>query len=135
MKKQYIRPSLICEEFQATEYIAACGDSGVVYNFKCNAGSKQSSYHVFLNGSDGKMNTSDDIDWSGRKGYLSPYHPCGATHEAEADSDFQKGYMYKLDRRNNITGNPIEVIVWTNNKTNTHCTTELDMSKWETAKS
>ena len=34
-----------------------------------------------------------------------------------------------------MRGNPIAVRVWTEGGTNTHCTTELDMTEWETAKS
>ena len=38
MKRRYERPSAYIEEFTPNEYVAACGDSGKVYNFKCNAG-------------------------------------------------------------------------------------------------
>ena len=36
--KNYVKPMMESEVFAANEYIAACGDSGVVYNFECNAG-------------------------------------------------------------------------------------------------
>ena len=37
MKKEYVRPSMVCETFAADEYVAACGDSGKVYKFVCDA--------------------------------------------------------------------------------------------------
>lgn len=40
MKKEYVRPVIVGERFAPNEYIAACGDSGKVYKFECNAGSK-----------------------------------------------------------------------------------------------
>lgn len=134
MKKEYVTPMMVGERFTPNEYVAACGDSGVVYKFKCNAGSKKHTYHVYLNGSDGIAHTDDDIDWSKRSGRLAPYRPCGAEHEAESNSGFESGYMYKLDNSEN-TGDPINVIVWTNNGTNTHCTIDLNMDSWETTKS
>lgn len=136
MKRVYENPRMVVEQFEANEYIAACGDSGTVYKFECNAGSKWNSYHVYLNGPDGKAYTSDDIDWSARSGNLRTYSPCGATHEASTTDDFPAGYMHKVSGWNNKnTGNPISVIVWTDGGTNTHCTANLDMDSWETAKS
>lgn len=136
MKKRYERPCMVCEEFKATEYVAACGDSGTVYNFECNAGVKGNKYYVYLNGKDGISGTSDDIDWSGRYGFwdIRPYGPCGEKHSAESDSGFEKGYMYRY-RDGEKTGDPINVIVWTERGTDTHCTINLDMDSWETLKS
>lgn len=34
----WCRPRAVIEKFIPNEYIAACGDSGTVYNFECNAG-------------------------------------------------------------------------------------------------
>lgn len=140
MKKNYVTPTMVCEEFAANEYVAACGDSGTVYKFKCNAGSKESEYNVYLeNGSpyctSGKDYGNQYIkDWGG-------YQPCfdpdtlQGYHEAESNSVFLKGYMYKQDSGGDNTGRRIDVIIWTENYTNCHCTTDLDMAKWETAKS
>lgn len=36
----WCRPRAVIEKFIPNEYIAACGDSGTVYNFECNAGIK-----------------------------------------------------------------------------------------------
>lgn len=40
MKRAYVRPTMVGERFVANEYVAACGDSGKVYKFNCNAGDK-----------------------------------------------------------------------------------------------
>lgn len=134
-RKMWTMPQAVVQQFAANEYVAACGDSGVVYKFKCNAGSSRKSYHVYLNGPDGIAHTDDDIDWSGRRGQIRTYSPCGTSHEAESNSGFEAGYMYEYDDWWGDVGNPIDVIVWTDNGTNTHCTTDLNMSEWETAKS
>ena len=134
--KNYVRPMMESEVFAANEYIAACGDSGVIYNFECNAGDSRGGYSVYLNGPDGESHTSDDIFWCGGPGAVRgnrTYTKCGETHSAEDNNDFFPGY---IKRRKGIFGTTEhDVIVWTANGTNTHCTTELDMSKWETQKS
>lgn len=140
MKKVYESPRMVVEQFEANEYIAACGDENKVYKFTCDAGNKSNRYHVYLNGADGMAHTSDDIDWSNRYSWwgndnIRTYHPCGTTHEAKVDSDFQKGYMYRYSMGSDV-GNAIDVIVWKGlDGDNTHCTTNLDMKSWETAKS
>lgn len=134
-KKVWVRPVTEVQQFEANEYCAACGDKWTVYKFKCDAGSSRSSYHVYLNGPDGIAETNDDIDWSARSGRLRTYSPCGSTHEAPTQEEFPAGYMYKVGDWNQNTGSRIDVIVWTENKTNTHCTANLDMNSWETAKS
>ena len=116
MKRAYVRPTMVGERFVANEYVAACGDSGVVYKFDCNAGEKGRRYAV------------KDA------GILGYYHPCGEKHEAESNSGFLTGYHiddpYTIRKDENIP-----VTIWTNNDTDVHCTTNLDMKKWETAKS
>lgn len=47
--KNYVKPMMESEVFAANEYIAACGDSGVIYNFECNAGDWWGGYSVYLN--------------------------------------------------------------------------------------
>ena len=124
MKKEYMRPVMVSEKFVANEYVAACGDSGTVYYFECNAGDKDLNdypYEVY-------------VDYSGYDNYFyrNTYHACGITHTAESNSGFYNGYMD--DKR--TTGNDrIPVIVWTEYGRDTHCPTNLDMSKWETQKS
>lgn len=140
MKKQYITPSLIGERFLANEYISACGDSGKVYKFKCNAGSKRKEYNVYL--SDGSPYCTSGKDYGNKEIWgWEHYSPCydeqtgEGYHEAESDSVFLKGYMYEQGYRGADTGEKIDVIIWTENYTNCHCTTDLNISSWETAKS
>lgn len=131
MKREYVAPTMVCEEFAANEYVAACGDSGVVYKFKCTAGGGKSGYvYLETNGQEG-LQTSG---WNADK-YLSGYHACGTEHEAEHTDDFLDGY-YVVDGgwfgEDTIT----PVIVWRGPKgDNTHCTDVLDKNEWETAKS
>lgn len=40
-RKVWRRPLTEVQKFEANEYVAACGDSGVVYNFECNAGNRK----------------------------------------------------------------------------------------------
>lgn len=125
MKRAYVRPLMECETFVANEYVAACGDSGTVYKFKCDAGGGRSG-HVYLetNGRPGLQTEGPNSDR-----YLSSYHACGTTHEAESTDDFLDGYYV-------ANGNVTSVIVWRGPRNNnTHCTANLDMNTWETAKS
>lgn len=132
MKRTYTRPIAYVEEFTPNEYVAACGDSGVVYNFECNAGSRWDSYNVYFDNGKPLASSNDNEEWYAQ---FSGYHPCGATHEAESNSGFYEGYMYRQNLIGNNSGNPIDVIIWTDRGTDVHCTTNLDMDEWETAKS
>lgn len=141
MKKVWVEPEILVQQFVANQYVAACGESGTMYKFTCDAGLKKRQYNVFLNGDDGIAETEDDIAWTTSKQYNPVhyegyYHPCKTTHEASTDDDFIKGYMYEQSGRyGSNSGSRIDVIVWTDNGKNTHCTTNLDMSSWQTAKS
>ena len=126
MKKEYVRPMMVGERFAPNEYVAACGEENKVYKFQCDA----------ISGSWIKDGGSVYIESNGREGwqlsdtYRSEYHPCGETHEAKVTDEFKKGYLVTL------TGGVKEVIVWTGlNDDNTHCTTNLNMDTWTTAKS
>lgn len=138
MKATYESPVILVQAFVPNEYVAACGDSGTVYNFVCNAGEgttyrywdwesfsyKTTKYVWKVVTDDGRTLTDE---WSGL------YGPCGTTHQAEADDDFINGHMdnyYTTDVNENIP-----VIIWTEGGTNVHCTANLNMSTWETAKS
>lgn len=124
MRKEWVRPVTMVQNFVANEYVAACGDSGTTYKFECNAGDKglwTYPYKVYV-----------DYNGDGNYVYRNMYHACGETHVAESDSGFYKGYM---DDTRTSGNDMIPVIVWTDNDRDTHCTTELDMSSWETAKS
>lgn len=130
--KSYKKPVLNVERFTPNEFVAACGDSGVVYNFECNAGSRQNSYNVYYDDGTPLASSNGNEEWYAQ---FTGYHPCGATHEAESNSGFYDGYMYKQDWWGDNTGSPIDVVIWTDRGRDVHCTTNLDMDKWETAKS
>lgn len=129
-KQKWVRPQAVVQEFVANEYVAACGESGKVYKFECNAGKSNTYYAV--KDSSGNIATISGKYMEGGL-FHNSYHPCGATHEAESDSGFLKGYH--LDDPYTREDENIPVIIWTNNNTNVHCTTNLNMESWETAKS
>lgn len=138
-KKAYVKPSMESETFVPNTYVAACGDSGTVYNFTCDAGGgKSGTVYLETNGKPGLQ--------KGRGGdqSLGGYHACGTTHEADSDNAFLNGYYVTEEwvqdgffpwdghYKDVVT----DVIVWRgpyNN--NVHCTTNLDMDSWETVKS
>ena len=129
MKRVWCRPQTVVQKFEANEYVAACGDENKVYKFVCNANwTGLTGSAVYTNGEDGIMGTDDDV-------YLGDYARCGKTHEASTTDDFINGYLKK-----NFIGLPLgqsePVIIWRGeNGNNIHCTTNLDMDSWETAKS
>lgn len=132
MKRAYVRPTMVGERFVANEYVAACGESGKVYKFNCNAGDTglppwNYPYHVYADSNkNGRYDRSDD--------YLGTYHACGAEHEAPSTDDFSNGFM--IDTRWGHDSTPQKVIIWRGESgDNIHCTTNLDMNTWETAKS
>lgn len=132
--REYVKPIMESEVFAANEYIASsCGQSGVTYYFQCNAGSRWSNYNVYLK--DGTPYATSGKDYGGCKKDYDSYHPCGGTHIAESNSGFLEGYMYKQGLFGQDKGEKINVIIWTDNYTDVHCTTNLDMDEWVTQKS
>lgn len=131
MKRRYERPSAYIEEFTPNEYVAACGDSGTVYKFTCDAGGGDSG-KVWL-----ETNGKPGLQQEGGKHYkedkeLGGYHACGTTHEADSTDDFLEGYY----KRYGLFSSPQKVIVWRGPKgDNIHCTTNLNKDTWGTAKS
>ena len=134
MKKAFAMPKIVVEQFVPNEYVAACGESGKEYLFECNAGEGTTHTEYFMGypisvtkyvwdvyTEDGELLTKRGL-----------YGPCGQKHTAPSDSGFIRGYMdnYYTDEVEHV-----DVIIWTNNGTNVHCTTNLNMSEWETAKS
>lgn len=130
MKGTWEAPRIMVQEFEANEYVAACGDSGTVYKFQCNAGSEGKRYDV-TTGKDGSGNLTENPRWD----VTNYYHPCNETHEAESNSGFINGYLWDNNGSDRFRGTPTPVIIWTDNGRDVHCTTNLDMSSWETAKS
>lgn len=138
MKRRYERPSAYIEEFTPNEYVAACGESGKVYNFQCNAGSHDYYGKVYLetNGKAG-LQTQRGMDWVDGKPKFYPadtyltsrYHAYDTTHKANSKDEFKKGYYLRGDTF-------LNVIVWRGEDgNNVHCTTNLNQETWGTAKS
>lgn len=129
MRKEWMEPVIEVQEFVANEYVAACGDSGTVYKFTCDAPRGRLYYYPESDGQiDGKYTGS------GSQKRIGPYHPCWAKHEASVTDAFYDGFV---DYERNGKQDPGEgVIVWRgpNNKDG-HATTNLDINSWETAKS
>ena len=134
--KKWSRPVTMVQKFEANEYVAACGDSGTTYLFTCDAGGGESgTVYLETNGQPGLQ-----TDWGGDMS-LGGYHACGTQHKADSDDDFLQGYyvteeyvgIWPFGHYEKVT---TDVIVWRGPRgNNTHCTTNLDMDTWETAKS
>lgn len=141
--RNWERPMVVVDTFAANEFVSSCGKNHKVYNFECNAGNEYKHYDVF---------TSDGRNLTPGNGYRNggSYHPCHKTHQAEEDSGFIKGFMVDNDGNDQLTYDKwsfetwsletyeypkTDVIIWTNNNTNVHCTTNLNMKQWTTAKS
>lgn len=135
--KKWETPVIMVQEFEANEYVAACGDSGKIYKFECNAPKGDVYYYAASDGAiDGIYNGT------GNSKEIGGYEPCGDKHEAPSDSDFCDGFV---DRNNNGQCDDGEqAIIWIEWTTgfwgnkriyDWHATTELNMTKWETAKS
>lgn len=139
--KSYKKPVLNVERFTPNEFVAGCGDSGVVYKFKCDAGGGvYGSVYEESNGIPGLQtgrNGDEELagysdSWSGERGFYA----CNKTHEAESNNEFVNGYYCAKGN----TSNPLQVIVWKEPRgwflpDNIHCTTNLNQDSWETAKS
>ena len=129
-KKAYSKPMLKSEAFVPQSYVAACGDTNKVYKFTCDAtGGIVGLVFQETNGQDGLQLFGDTRIASG-------YHACGITHEAPATDSFYDGYY--VTGGDAMSGGDLvtRVIIWKGpDNNNVHCTTNLDMSSWQTAKS
>lgn len=131
MKKAFEMPKIVVEQFVPNEYVAACGEENKVYKFECDAvgGSWLTDggwVYIESNGEPGLQITGSNPDTG-----LGAYSPCGETHEAESTDTFLNGYIVNI-----FPFGYKEVIIWRGaNNDNTHCTTDLNMSEWETLKS
>ena len=66
MKKEWMEPVVEVQEFAANEYVAACGDSGKVYKFVCDAGQYGHNYNVYYyDGSGQKKYVAKEGSWGG----------------------------------------------------------------------
>ena len=138
MRKEWMEPVIEVQEFVANEYVAACGENGKVYNFQCNAGSHDYYGKVYLetNGKAG-LQTRRGMEWvDGKPKFYSAdtyltntYHACDKTHKANSKDEFKDGYYWRGDTL-------LNVIVWRGEDgNNVHCTTNLNINEWSTAKS
>lgn len=125
-KRNYSAPKLEIELFTTNHYVAACDDTtgGTAYKFECNAGDSMKRYAI--HDASHNVATINGYYIDGRGGY---YHPCNETHEASTEETFLTGYH--LDDSQTQTDENISVIIWTDNNTDVHCTTNLDMETWE----
>ena len=141
-KRIWSKPEMHEFAFAANEYVAtSCGD-GKNYLFKCDAGGGALG-HVWLetNGVDDcqtedKWNQTGPFPWDREYEYyadrsLGDYYACGTEHETKNQNEFLNGWYRKFG-----TSEFIKVLVWRGvNKNNIHCTTNLNINKWEVAKS
>ena len=137
--REYVKPAMEGEAFAANEYIAACGDLNKVFKFKCDAGGgKSGTVYLETNGKPGLQTTGylEGWHWVDGDQWLGGYHACGTTHEAKTTDAFLDGY-YRYNKGGIFSGKEtVPVKVWRGpNGDNTHCTENLDMESWETAKS
>ena len=136
MKRTYESPRAYVEEFTPNEYVAACGDSGTTYLFRCTAGGgTHGSVYQETNGRDG-LQTRGGWGYSADRELTSwpwsYYYACNEKHTAESTDDFVNGYYCASDN----TRNAQKVIIWRGpHGDDIHCTTNLDQDSWETAKS
>ena len=113
----------------ADEYVAACGDSGLVYLFECNAGNSLERYDAAA--ASGELLTADSPV---KKRF---FHPCNAVHEAPCTDVFMPGFIYATDGNDRKIANTEgqAVMIWIDEQGDIHCTDNLDRQSWQTNKS
>ena len=136
MKKRWIEPQILVQEFVPNEYVAACGDKNKVYKFKCDADAGTLYYYPQGDGTIDGTYTGNS-----KAKRIGDYHPCGVEHDASATDGFYDGYVYTSSYEGTWPwGHEVEsrtpVIVRRGKSgRNGHATTNLNMSEWTTAKS
>ena len=133
-KKVYSKPMLKSEAFVPQSYVAACGDTNKVYKFTCDA--TGGILGVVYQETNGQGGLQVNLFGGGDTRIASSYHACGITHEAPATDSFYDGYY--VTGGDAISGGDLitPVKIWKGpDNNNVHCTTNLDMSSWLTAKS
>lgn len=129
MKKTWEEPKIMVQQFMPNEYVATCGDENRVYNFVCDAGGGTPGTVYKDSNHNGKWDLFGDEALTGH--ILPTYHACGETHSAPTDDEFIEGFYLP----NSNPGKAMKVIIWTDGGTNIHCTTNLNINEWTTAKS
>lgn len=142
-KRVWAKPEMQEFAFAANQYVAACGDSGSDYLFKCDAfGGFLHYFKNLLVSKDAQQPDWNNIDYStAGDTSIGIYTPCSQEHEASTTSDFYWGYIdYNFNGEHDPNGGLISgketVIVWRGpNGDNGHATKNLNINSWETAKS
>ena len=130
MKKAFTMPKIVVEQFVPNEYVSACGDENKVYKFTCDAAGGSGVYQE-TNGREGLQRLASSLNPD--TPLAVTYHYCGETHEAKTTDAFVRGYVVVPFGGSDTVQ---EVIIWKGpNGDNVHCTTQLNMETWETAKS
>lgn len=152
MRKNYVKPALISEDFIPEVYCAACEhtSSGAgMYNFVCDAGGGEyGGLYLESNGVDGfqknafcncgenhtleyywsDMSIKKCSSWiSGDRRISSgtdTYHACGASHAAATTDEFPLGYFVGAS-----SGNIVKIRLWTGDG-NKHGTENLNQETW-----
>lgn len=134
--KAYKKPVLNVEHFVANEFVSACTNE--VYKFTCDAGG----------GEIGDVFTKDGENLTKNSWVTNYFHACNTTHEASTKDEFIEGSLVLNDgndKKSTYVGfwpfghyegyETIPVLIWTDGGTDVHCTTNLKMETWTTAKS
>lgn len=135
MKKRWEEPRILVQKFMPNEYVAACGDGHVSYNFVCDAPAGTLYYYPRSDG-----NIDGVYEGNSKAEIMGSYTPCSATHAAPTTDDFYDGFVDRNHNRQQDSGEG--VIVWRNYESsifggywNGHATANLDMNSWTTDKS
>ena len=138
-KRSYVKPVLSGEEFVPQNYIAACGDSGTVYNFKCNSGGGPLYYYPNGKG-EAIYENGVQKGWKGSE-WVGDLSNCTKTHQASSDNVFPWGFVDTNENGYEDQGESVRLYIeWGSffgspYIKNAHATRDLDPTTWETAKS
>lgn len=154
MRKNYVKPALISEEFIPQQYCAVCthSSSGAgMYNFVCNAGGGEYGglykedngvegfqSKSFCNCGEGHTSQSGGSYWQGTywecnnwikadsriSRSTNSYHACGASHAAPTTDEFPLGYFVGA-----TTGTVLKIRLWTGDG-DKHGTTNINQETW-----
>lgn len=109
-KNVWVQPQTVVQQFVANEAVSACGDHGVNYLFKCDAGGgTPGTVYVESNGAEGLQTHGEWVGgwgghWQPADESLGGYEACGTTHEASTQDGFLSGYYvpYWSDSISNV---------------------------------
>lgn len=141
MRKNYVKPALISEEFVPQTYVAACEhtESGAgMYKFVCDAGGGASgTLYKETNGIEGlqkngycNCGSNHRISWNCKQwvnadSELGGYHACKKAHEAPTTDVFPAGYYVEYG-----SDTVIPVLLWQGDG-DRHATENLNQDTWQ----